>query len=158
VNWVYKMADERKWRIMSLVVEQGVARVSAEAGAGDQRRWLRTECAHELVIHLVREGMVGEAVVTRSGDFSTMGLGLIHSEAMEKGEQFLVPLKTRSGPPLPLLYAVVHCRAMGDGQYQIGAELVSVFNLEAFGKRRSGETVAECIAEGVGGDAIQKDE
>ncbi|MCY2954264.1 MAG: hypothetical protein NTU53_20205 [Planctomycetota bacterium] len=59
---------------------------------------------------------------------------------------------------MPLLYAVVYCLAMGDGQYQIGAELVSVFNLEAFSKRRRGETVAECIAEGVGGDAMRNDE
>jgi len=112
----------------------------------EQRRWPRTECSGELLICPVREGVVGQTIVSHSADFSTMGLGLVHDGPMEKGEQFLVALKTRGGPPLPLLYTVVRCQPVGFGQYQIGAELVSVWNLEQFVDNSARDALARAIS------------
>ena len=151
VNGGSKFADGWMWRTMSPVVEQTRSQSPAAIGVEEQRRWPRTECAHELVIHPVRDGIVREAMVAQSKDFSTMGLGLVCQNAFKDGEQFLVPLRTRLGPPLPLLYTVVHCHALEDGRYQIGAELVSVWDLDQVAAGRGRGTVAEIIADGVRG-------
>ncbi len=134
------------------LAQPGVIR-GGGCGVEEHRRWPRKDCAHQLVIHRVRAGVIGEATWARSVDFSTMGLGLLHAEAMAKGEQFLVSLWTPAGAEVPLLYSVVHCREVGDGQHQIGAELVSVFELDELTKPPSEGTVAECIARGVGGQS-----
>ncbi|MGE5607654.1 MAG: hypothetical protein ACM359_00220 [Bacillota bacterium] len=134
--------------------EAGQESGEAALGLGEQRRWPRVDCQRELMIHVVKDGMLGEAISVRSHDFSTMGLGMMHDRPMEVGTQVLVPLMTRSGMPLPLLYTVVYCDGAGEGQWRIGAELVSVFNLDEYVRGRlPHESLAEYICDAVCGDA-----
>lgn len=135
----------------------GEAGQEAGVGLGEQRRWPRVDCERELGIHVVKEGMLGEAFLVHIHDFSAMGLGLIHDRAMAVGTQLLVPLITRSGTPLPLLYTVVYCQETGEGQWQIGAELVSVFNLDEYVRGRlPHESLAEYICDAVCGDVEEE--
>ena len=98
----------------------------------DQRRWERHEHRRTVQIHPLEAGAPGKAVPTRVVDFSTMGVGLIHSRKMAKGQQFVLPLGTAGGGAVPLLYTVVHCRGPKNGLYAVGAQLVSVMDLKQF--------------------------
>lgn len=118
--------------------------------AAEQRRRPRMERLRELVIHPMQEGEIGEEVVVRTQDFSSLGLGLVVDEPMEVGEQFLVTLATRSGPAVPLLYSVVHCTPVEEG-YKVGGELVSLLDLDEYAKRRmTRTTIAQYISDAVG--------
>jgi len=120
---------------------------SSRTGGPEQRRWPRVKSQRTLVIHPLRAGLTDAAIKARSHDFSTMGLGLVMTRPMRKGDQFLVPLKPRSGPPVPLLYSVVRCRRLGPNQFHIGATLVSVLELEEFmNSRPPNQSVAQHIS------------
>jgi hypothetical protein len=121
----------------------------------EQRRRQRRLCPSSpssLAIHPMDNGMMGQAVPVQSVDFTTLGLGLVHSEPMDKGTQFLVPLSKRSGPPLPLLYSVIHCRPLPGGMFQIGAELLSVLDMDEFARCRPEESITQYMSEAVVGE------
>ena len=112
----------------------------------DQRRWPRQEQRRTVQIHPLEHGVPGKAVPARIIDFSAMGIGLIHSRKMARGEQFVVPLGTLGGTAVPLLYTVVRCRGPKNGLYAIGGELVSVMDMQRFNEVvPDGLTVGEYI-------------
>jgi hypothetical protein len=109
------------------------------------------ERRRELRIHPVCEGQIGDGVEVKSLDFSTLGLGLVVEAPIAVGEQFLVPLATRSGPTVPLLYSVIYCAEAGEGRYKVGAELVSLMDLDEYASRwMTRGTIAEYICDAAG--------
>jgi hypothetical protein len=143
-------------RCVQAAVEHRADPLPPGGPAGEQRRRQRRQCPANpgsLSIQPLENGMMGEAVAVRSVDFTPLGLGMVHGEPMEKGAQFLVALRKRSGPPLPLIYSVIYCRPVGGGMYQIGAELVSVLDMDEFARRRRPEeSIAQYMSEAVVGE------
>ena len=111
-----------------------VATTGESAGqcAEDQRRWQRTANPKTVQIHPLVDGRPARPIATRIKNFSEMGLGLVHSRRMDRGEQFVISLGTTAGADVPLLYSVVHCRGLKNGLFAIGAELMQVLDAERF--------------------------
>ena len=112
----------------------------------EQRRATRTVHRRTFVIHVMHDGVIGQGVPTRAHDFSSIGIGLIHAGRLAKGERFVVPLATQAGPPILLLYSVVHCRPLGNGLFGVGAELLSLMDAGDFvGKYPTDQTFSEYL-------------
>lgn len=96
--------------------------------AEDRRRSPRA--AHRLVIdiHPVLHDRVGPGIAVVLLDLSLVGMGIIHSAAMPRGQRYQIPL-TRDGdrgaPPQALAATVVRCEQLDDGLFNIGFEFTS---------------------------------
>lgn len=61
-------------------------------------------------------------------DFSPNGVGIVHREAMEAGEVYLLNVPRRGHDDLIVQLTVVRCRPLPNGTFQIGMELSSVMD------------------------------
>src|SRR5687768_7040327 len=87
--------DPDLWRpIMTRSPATPQPSASSQRIGADQRRAGRTLYRKTFLIHPLIEGVIGPAIATRAHDFSSVGVGLIHSGRMHKGSQFVVPLAT----------------------------------------------------------------
>lgn len=71
------------------------------------------------------QGIMGKSSQVRLKDLSASGIGIIHSDSMDAGQQFIIQLPQPGGSIKSLLYTVRRVDAAG-GLYSIGAELTSV--------------------------------
>jgi HD-like signal output (HDOD) protein len=94
----------------------------------EKRRANRMRRDGKMKLTPCNKGVLGQAVEVRLKDISTTGIGLIHSERLEVGSQFIIHLPDRNGPRT-LLYTVVRCETYG-GLSSIGAQLTSVLRPE----------------------------
>ena len=56
-------------------------------------------------------------------DLSAGGIGIVHSQEMERGTPFVAHLPRRQGAALRVLYEVAHCKRLAKDLYSIGAKL-----------------------------------
>ena len=102
--------------------------VQSDAAAGraptgsSYRRSHRTVAHAPLAIYPRTRGRV-DRKVARLRDYSTTGIGLVSSEAVEPGTRFAVRLVRPDGSKLALAFEVVYCRPSGKNSYQLGAKL-----------------------------------
>ena len=83
----------------------------------------------------------------RLKDLSSGGIGLVHSQPIDKGSQFVIQLPQPGGTIKSLLYTVVRCEAPGGGgPYSIGAELVCVLKPDGPGKPEPAKAVVRARA------------
>lgn len=61
-------------------------------------------------------------------DLSAGGMGIVHSQEMERGTPFVAQLPRRQGPALRVLYEVAHCKRLAKDLYSIGAKLVRIMS------------------------------
>ncbi|MEA2710979.1 MAG: hypothetical protein QOF78_3580 [Phycisphaerales bacterium] len=110
------------------------AAAGAADTAEDRRRYPRA--THRVVFNLrplLNDG-VGAPIAVVLQDFSILGMGIIHSTAMRRGDQFQIPLM-RDGDicsgddgdsgRLSLVATVVRCEQLDDGLFNIGFEFNS---------------------------------
>jgi hypothetical protein len=64
-------------------------------------------------------------------DLSSRGVGLLHTQKLRRGEQFVLQLNRPKGAPAMLLCAVAHCRRHAKGIFAVGAEFTCVLNPQA---------------------------
>ena len=86
---------------------------------------------------LLAGGKVGAPVEVILQDLSLVGMGIIHSAAMRRGDQYQVPLERGEaggnsagdgadpGEPLSLIATVMRCEQLDDGLFNIGFEFNS---------------------------------
>ena len=56
-------------------------------------------------------------------DLSAGGIGIVHSQEMDRGTPFVAHLPRRQGGSLRVLYEVAHCKRLAKDLYSIGAKL-----------------------------------
>ena len=91
----------------------------------DRRRTARV--THRSPFHLrpmLNDG-VGAPVLVVLQDLSSTGLGVIHSQPMQIGEQYQLPLARGAAEALSLICTVKRCEQMDDDLYAIGFEFNS---------------------------------
>jgi hypothetical protein len=96
------------------------------SGDRDKRRSLRQSRSGVIAIFPYQEGSVSAPLRATFRDASQHGLGVTLGCPLGPGERFAVRLPRKGGGVLPLLYQVVRCEQIGDSEFRIGAELVSV--------------------------------
>jgi hypothetical protein len=69
-------------------------------------------------------------VIAAVRDLSTTGIGLIHSQRIENGEQFILRMPLERGP-IALLCTVTYCKPVALGIYALGAFFVREINPNA---------------------------
>ena len=65
-------------------------------------------------------------------DLSVEGIGLVHSQALEDGDEFIAEFPLRNQQNLNVLYRVVHCKMLSKNLYCIGARLVRMLERRDF--------------------------
>jgi len=100
---------------------------SAET-ADDRRRSPRA--AYRVVFNLrplLAGGRAGALVEVILQDLSLVGMGIIHSAAMRRGDQYEVPLQRgeAGSEPTSLIATVMRCEQLDDGLFNIGFEFNS---------------------------------
>ena len=114
---------------------ESAAAAAAATSAADRRRSPRATYRVMFNIYPLLAsggggGRVGPAVEVVLQDFSLVGMGIIHSSAMARGEQYQVPLlrgdgAEHDGAPMALLATVMRCEQLDDGLFNIGFEFNS---------------------------------
>lgn len=106
---------------LSLADEQ----TSGTADPANRRRAPRIRRDAKMLIIPCARGILSRPLQVRLKDISASGIGVIHSDGLAKGSQFIVQLPAGGGQIKSLLYTVARCESSG-GLYSIGGELVSV--------------------------------
>ena len=114
------------------LLELSLAEQSDGTAQANRRRAARIRRDGSLLLMPCKQGILGQPVQVRLKDLSAGGIGLIHTQPMEKGSQFVVQLPQPGGQTKSLLYTVVRCESPGaGGPYSIGAELACVLKADA---------------------------
>ena len=117
------------------LLELSLAEQSDGAAQTNRRRAARIRRDGSLFLMPCKQGILGQPVQVRLKDLSSGGIGLIHSQPIEKGTQFVVQLPQPGGQTKSLLYTVVRCESPGaGGPFSIGAELACVLKADGAGK------------------------
>ena len=98
---------------------------TAESALSDRRRTVRVPHRASFDIRpLLNDGM-GTAITVILQDLSVSGVGVLHSQALEMGQQYQIPLERNFGESLSLICTVVRCEQLDEGLYSIGFEFNS---------------------------------
>lgn len=92
---------------------------------GNRRRANRVRRDGKVVVMPCCQGIMGKSSQARLKDLSASGIGLIHTQPMVAGDQFVIQLPQPGGGLKSLLYTVKRIEAAG-GLFSIGAELTCV--------------------------------
>jgi hypothetical protein len=71
----------------------------------------------------------GEPLAVLAQDLSGQGIGFAHTDAIELGRQFMIPSHGQTQCTM-ILFKVVYCAPMDDGQFRIGAKFLNVDRTE----------------------------
>ena len=114
------------------LLEMSLAEQQAEGQQPvNRRKNARIRRDGSLLLIPCRQGILAQPVQVRLKDLSSGGIGLVHTQPLEKGSQFVIQLPQPGGAPKSLLYTVVRCEAPSSGgPYSIGAELACVLKSE----------------------------
>ena len=94
----------------------------------DRRRALRVTYRADAQISPWRRNRAGDPFAVRIEDFSPSGVGVIHSETLPLGAEFLLKVPRPDMPELVVLLSVVRCKPLEDGTFHVGMELSSVMD------------------------------
>ena len=89
----------------------------------DRRRSLRVTFRADAQIAPWRRNKAGEPFPVRIEDFSPSGVGVIHTESLPLGAEFMLRVPRPDLPELAVLLAVVRCKPLEDGTFHVGMEL-----------------------------------
>ncbi len=118
---------------------------SVMGGKTDQRRAGRMEQHRRISIQPMVDEKPGQAVEVELLDFSTRGIGVLHTHAMACGEQFITRMERPGKPAVELLCTVAHSRPAGEGKHKIGAEFTCLISAATKGTKKSSDTEADRI-------------
>ena len=87
---------------------------------------------HQLVeVKIYREG-VEYRIPSQMMDLSALGVGLLHPNKMEIGEQFSINIVQHDNTHLKLLYSVIYCNPdRHSGKFHVGGEFLCAVPLAA---------------------------
>ena len=122
------------------------------ARAGDNRKFSRISVGGVVRLTPLRRAEAAGAPPTRTisalaRDISFQGIGLLQGMPAAKGEHFVAHLPRANGrAPLVVICRVMHCRALADGIYAIGAEFAELASNAAAAGPNAGPAKADAIA------------
>jgi HD-like signal output (HDOD) protein len=102
----------------------------ADAAPVNRRRAARIRRDGHIRIIPCANGVLSPPIPVRLKDLSSTGIGVLHTQPLPLGTQFVVQLPQPGGQTKHLLYRVVRCETAA-GIANIGAELASVLKPEA---------------------------
>jgi HD-like signal output (HDOD) protein len=123
-----------------------------EESPADKRRAPRFTRGGSLPILPYAGGNVGDAMRAQFRDASAQGIGIVVSDSLAVGSQFIIRLPQKTGQPLPLLYTVVRCHRLTDNEFRVGAELTCVLRQHEIVDRKivdEREVGLECIRKAI---------
>jgi HD-like signal output (HDOD) protein len=110
-------------RVLELSIAQGGPDIQNRRKANRIRR------DGKILILPCTNGIVARTIEVRLKDVSASGIGLIHTQPMKIGDQFIVRLREKNAEPKNLLYKVTRCD-LQSSMASIGAELSAVLKEE----------------------------
>ena len=131
------------------LLELSLAEQQADGGAAQANRRKNERIRRDGSLFLMpcRQGILAQPVQVRLKDLSSGGIGLVHTQPLDRGSQFVIQLPQPGGTVKSLLYTVVRCESPGGGgPYSIGAELVCVLKPDGAGKPEAAKAVARAGA------------
>jgi len=107
--------------------EQILATLKSDAArAGDKRLAPRVGLRMQLQIIAGAEGKVGQRHVVWLRNLSSEGMGFVNGQPIPPGTLLIACLARGRYEVLRILYQVVHCTRLVDGQYMVGTKLLRV--------------------------------
>ena len=91
----------------------------------EKRTGPRVGLRARLTIRLHRAGVLSKApILVWLRDLSVEGIGLVHAQTFEEGDEFIAEFPLRDQQNLNVLYKVVHCKMLSKNLFCIGGRLV----------------------------------
>ena len=100
----------------------------------DRRRDIRVKYRVDATICAWKRNRQGEPFSVRIEDFSPGGVGVIHTEPLDLGNEYLIQVPRPNADDLVVLLTVVRCKQLEDGTYLLGMELSSVMDRTNLGQ------------------------
>jgi hypothetical protein len=95
----------------------------------EKRTGPRVGLRARLLIRVHRGGTLSKnALLVWLRDLSVEGIGLVHAQPLEDGDEFIAEFPLRNQQNLNVLYRVVHCKMLSKSLYCIGARLVRMLD------------------------------
>jgi hypothetical protein len=113
-------------------VYDALAAAAARANhvADEHRAGTRMPVDGEVLVAVVRGGIVTESFTALARDLSYNGIGLLQRRRPPRGAQLIVQLPRRDQPPTCMLCNVAHVRQLADDLYAVGATFAGVTTLD----------------------------
>jgi len=74
----------------------------------------------------------GDALQVTIEDFSTTGVGLVHTQALRQGDRYLLEVPRADKKPIWVVLRVARCLPMDDGTYGVGLEAIELLDASTF--------------------------
>jgi hypothetical protein len=102
--------------------------------APERRRAVRVK--HQVDAEIVpwKRNRPGVPFTVTIEDFSPTGVGIIHTEALPLGGEFVVKVPRPENDPLAVLLTVVRTKALEDGKFTVGLEISNVLDKSALAR------------------------
>lgn len=100
----------------------------------DRRRDLRVKYRVDAALSPWVRNRQGDPIPVRIEDFSPGGVGVIHTEGLELGNEYLLKVPRPGLDELVILLSVVRCHRLEDGTFLAGMELSSVMDRTSLGQ------------------------
>jgi hypothetical protein len=95
----------------------------------EKRTGPRVGLRARLSLRIHRAGVLSKnSILVWLRDLSVEGIGLVHSQPLEDGDEFLAEFPLRNQQNLNVLYRVVHCKMLSKNLFCIGARLVRMLD------------------------------
>jgi hypothetical protein len=95
----------------------------------EKRTGPRVGLRARLTIRRHRGGVLSKnSILVWLRDLSVEGIGLVHSQVLDDGEEFIAEFPLRNQQNLNVLYRVVHCKMLSKNLFCIGARLVRMLD------------------------------
>jgi hypothetical protein len=111
-----------------------VGRAAKGPAGADQRRAPRIAAKGSITIVPCTQEGLGRPVRVGIRDLSRNGIGLVHSQPMPIGGQFVVRLPGQAAQAVPIIYTIVRCIGKVPGSFEIGARIAAVHRQSKSGK------------------------
>lgn len=95
----------------------------------EKRTGPRVGLRARLSIRLHRGGVLNKnSTLVWLRDLSVEGIGLVHTQPLEDGDEFIAEFPLRNQQNLNVLYRAVHCKMLSKNLFCVGARLVRMLD------------------------------
>ena len=107
-------------------------KAAQDTKGSERRQSARMDVQAQVKVFPVKDGQVGPPYTCLTRDLSFKGVGLFQARQSPRGSQFVVMLpRKQDAEPVTILCAVMYCRALADGIYNVGASFIKMFDFNA---------------------------
>jgi len=106
-------------------VHEMLAALDAAPADHEARQSKRIQLCAPMTVVSVHGKKYGDAIAVLVHDLSPQGVGFVHTESIPLGTRYMIPSHSRTHCTM-ILFNVVFCAPMDDGQFRIGARFLNV--------------------------------